>query len=32
MLELPNFIKIATIFMKTTFKDSKELKELQIIY
>ena len=25
-------IKIATMFIETTFKDSKKLKELEIIY
>ena len=27
-----DIIKIATMFIKTTFKDSKKLKELEIIY
>ena len=27
-----NNIKIVTLFIKTTFKDSKKLKELQIVY
>ena len=32
MANLPGMYKIETMFIETTFKDSKKLKELQILY